>query len=414
MFGKIRVMENRDKKYFMKDGKGYVVRFFECEDSRDLRDLIQIVESSEVQRWMDNVDNLNIWNYQKWMDEKGEGNTFLFAIADLPEEVANRRVHGFIYFYPSKIVQGRLEMSYAKRPGAPAGLITPAIEIGCKLVFEYLQEKKPWMTDGLKVLAEIESGNIPSIKVAEKAGFKMIRGFDLENNGLWERDLVMDKEVVVEEVLEKKMTIDSLPRVRQENPAFCGPATLQILLSHYGIETSQDKLVESATTRELALKNGMSIELLATAVKNSYPGMRLWAKRDASLFDIEQMVRVYNYPVGVDWQGIFGSDSYEDYPDEEGEEMEDEEEMCKGDSGHYCVVTDVDRANDSIRMMDPYGHYHAEDRVYMIQQFLNRWWDDRVDKLPDGSKKYVYEKRLMFVVVPKNVRIPEALGMTEL
>lgn len=414
MFGKIRVMLDYDKRYFLKDGKGYVVRFFECQDSRDLRDLILINESPGAQRWMDNVSNLHIWHYRKWMDEKGEGNTFLFAIADPREDESNdQRVHGFIYIYPSKIISGRLEISYAKRPNAPAGLTVPAIFEVLKYVKEYLSEKKPWMVPNLKILAEIEKGNQASILVAERAGFKMIREYDEENNGLWGRELEIEEIKKVEVVLKERTPLDGMGRVRQEHESFCGPATLQILLSHFGVAASQEKLITAATTKEHAVENGMSIELLAKSVNNLYPELSFWIKRDASLSDIETMVRVYNYPVGVDWQGIFSDDGTVKSYFREADEIE-KESVCKGDDGHYCVITDVDKANDKIRMMDPYSDFFENDRFFKIQDFINRWWDDRMDKNPDGSDKYVFEKRLMFVIVPKNVRLPEGLGMIEL
>jgi peptide chain release factor 1 len=37
-------------------------------------------------------------------------------------------------------------------------------------------------------IAEIEEKNIPSIKVIEKVGFKQIRKFDEDDNGVWELD----------------------------------------------------------------------------------------------------------------------------------------------------------------------------------------------------------------------------------
>ena len=409
-------MVDLDKKYFMKDGKDYVVRFFECQDSRDLRDLILINESPGAQRWMENVSNLNVWNYRSWMDEKGQGNTFLFAIADPREETASdHRVHGFIYVYPSKILQGRLEISYAKRPGAPAGLTAPAIEEVCKLVLTYLKEKKPWIVPGLKILAEIERGNEASIKVAERAGFKKIRDYDETDNALWERyiEMVPTKEEISVPAVETRPSLDKLGRVCQINDSFCGPATLQILLSHYGINASQEKLVLSATTWERAIEKGLSKELLAKAVKNSYPELSFWIKNNADLSDIETMVRVYNYPVGVDWQGIFYEEGDENYPDTSVTET-GEEPVCKGDDGHYSVISDVDRASNKIRLNDPCSDYYENDRFINIQEFLNRWWDDRMDKNPDGSDKYVFEKRLMFVVVPKKVRLPESLGMIEI
>ncbi|HSV95119.1 MAG TPA: GNAT family N-acetyltransferase [Spirochaetia bacterium] len=404
-------MENRGKWCFSKDGNNYEVRFFECDNSHDLRDLVLIIESPDVQRWMDDVDGLTFSNYRRWMDNKGENNNFLFAIADIrSENLGENRVHGFVFVYPSKIQEGSLEISYARRPGAPRGLISPAIEVVCNYVYEYLNEKKPWMVPGLMILADIERANIPSIKVVEKAGFKLIGGMDRAKTSIWARGIDMVR--TMERGLAGKME-----RVCQLNNSYCAPATLAVLLQHYGIEADQEQIVSAASTKEHVVQHGMSIEMLGLAVRNLYPEKRLWAKRDSSLADVEKMVRVYNYPVGMDWQGIFESNDYEKEDLEISSdplEENDPNHICKGDAGHYSVVVDVDRANDNVRITDPYGNFAKEDRFVEVQDFLNRWWDDRMDTLPDGSKKYVYENRLMFVVVPESVRLPEELGMTEL
>ena len=406
-------MVDYDKKYFIKDGRSYVLRYFDNENSKDLQDLILIVESPEVQRWMDNVDELAFGSYKMWMEEKGQSNSFLFAIAD-PVDIHNHesRVHGFVYIYPSRINEGLLEISYAKRPGAPSGLITPAIKAAINMVHQFLIKNRPGMLPGLKVIAEIEKGNEPSIKVAERAGFKMIRDYDEDNNALWAIDIdkVDTKDSGIIET--DQNYYDKLKRVRMINGSYCGPATLEILMSHFGIETNQDDIASSGVSIAHARKNGMSIENLAKAVRKLFPDYVLWVKREASLHDIERMVREFNYPVGIDWQGFFEEDEYEAFPPDEFDEPDDP--MLKGDEGHYSVVIDIDRSNNQIRLMDPYGSYAKRDRLFEVNYFFNRWWDDRMDKNPDGSKKYVYENRLMFVVLPKNIRLPEILGMTEL
>src|SRR5258706_7186138 len=142
--------------------------------------------------------------------------------------------------------------------------------------------------------------------------------------------------------------------------------------------------------------------------------MRLCVKREACLADLVRMGREYNYPVAVNWQGMFEMANEYNLDSEIGKQDQIEEpDGTIGDQGHYSVVIDVDTANNYIRIIDPYGHYAEKDRFFMIQEFLGRWWDDRMDYEPDGSKKYVYENRLMFVVLPKELRFPEELGMVE-
>lgn len=404
-------MVDYDKKYFLKEGRGYVVRYFDCEDTHDLRDLVLTVESPEVQRWMENVDDLNFSSYHSWMDEKGEENRFLFAIADPKGMNEDSRVHGFIYVYPNAEHFGVMEVSYAKRPGAPSGLIPLALNEAMTMVVDYLKANRPVMVNGLRFVAEIEKDNIASIKVVEKIGFKKMGDFNEKNEALWFREAGIKQEIVSGENVQNK-PLHGLGRVKQDNGSYCGPAVLQILLSHYGVRATQEKLVEVGSSREHVIKNGMSLEMLAKAVRETYPEMSFWVKRDATLFDLEKMVREFNYPVAVDWQGYFEENEYVEGLTNEA--IEEDDPRLKGDEGHYSVVIDVDRSNHYVRMMDPYGHYSEKDRFFDIQDFLSRWWDDRIDKKSDGSDDYVFEKRLMFVIVPKGVRVPEVLGMVEI
>ncbi len=167
---------------FEKNGQEYLVRFFNPDSFFDLRDLREIVQSPGVQSWMSSVRNMSHKHYRKWMLENGEGNQFLWAISETKmDESDGRRVHGFIYFYPSEDFKGAIDVSYAKRPGAPAGLIAPALKESCKLV----REKMGLVTT---MVAEIERGNEASIVVIEKAGFIKTRGFDRQGNGIWTLD----------------------------------------------------------------------------------------------------------------------------------------------------------------------------------------------------------------------------------
>jgi len=167
---------------FEKDGALYSVRFFDTDSFFDLRDLREIVQSPGVQSWMTSVRNMTHKHYRKWMEERGRENHFLFAIAGADTERPEiQRVQGFVYFYPSEDFRGAIDVSYAKRPGAPGGLITPALREACKIVRERM---------GLVVtiVAEIERGNEASIAAIEKAGFVKTRNFDKHGNGIWTLD----------------------------------------------------------------------------------------------------------------------------------------------------------------------------------------------------------------------------------
>ncbi|HBC44556.1 MAG: hypothetical protein UX08_C0029G0007 [Candidatus Collierbacteria bacterium GW2011_GWB1_45_35] len=159
---------------FEKNGQTFEVRFFDADSFFDLRDLREIVQSPGVQVWMASVRNMSHKHYRKWMEERGENHHFLFAIADT-------RVHGFVYLYPSEEFGGALDVSYAKRPGAPGGLITPALVEACKLVRDRMGSLP-------KMVAEIERENQTSIVAIEKAGFVKMRDFDRYGNGIWTLD----------------------------------------------------------------------------------------------------------------------------------------------------------------------------------------------------------------------------------
>ena len=168
---------------FEKDETSYEVRFFDSKSKHDLVGLKKIVETPAVKKWMSGVHGMGHRDLKQWMEEQGKDNEFLFAIADIDHEEGN--IHGFIYIYPSELVRGYLEVSYAKGMNAPSGLTTPALREVCKLVKKYIFAKRPNKRSAPKILAEIEEGNTPSIKVIERAGFEITQDFDEENNGIW-------------------------------------------------------------------------------------------------------------------------------------------------------------------------------------------------------------------------------------
>ncbi len=217
------------------------------------------------------------------------------------------------------------------------------------------------------------------------------------------------------------ITFSSISRVRQLTESHCGPATIQMLLSHYGIEFHQDAIVAAAGAQATVEKHGMSLADMAKAIKTLVPEMSFWVKRFGSISELKKIVREYNYPVGVDWQGIFEiADEYDKsgYLGVSEEALADagySYESNDGEHGHYCVVVDVDTNENYVRLADPYGHYAEKDRFIRLQEFSNRWWDQdtRVDHWT-GKKEVIDECRTFFLILPKNVSFPVELGMTEL
>jgi len=168
-----------DKRNFEREGIEYTVRFFDEDSDKDLQDLKNIVNTPGVKKWMTSVHGMKHMHFRQWMAEQGKNNEFLFAVDD------GKTVHGFVYIYPSELIRGRLEVSYAKGAGSPSGLTTPALVNSCRIVRDHIFSKRPNKKNPPMIIAEIEEDNIPSIKVVEKAGFEMIRKFDKDDNGVW-------------------------------------------------------------------------------------------------------------------------------------------------------------------------------------------------------------------------------------
>ncbi len=215
---------------------------------------------------------------------------------------------------------------------------------------------------------------------------------------------------------DNKNPFGKLKRFRQSTGYFCGPASLQILLSNFEVEASQAELAKAGSSLARTEKLGMSINELARAVHEVAPKLSFWVKRDSTLSDLEKIVKEHHYPVGVNWQGIFENFEYgNELNAENGDEAEDEieDDGSIGDQGHYCVVTGVNLAEGYVRMIDPYGSYAGHDRFFSTEVFEERWWDDLMES-EGGVNKYSFESRLMFLLVPKGVEFPRELGMREI
>lgn len=167
-------------KDFQKDGADYRVRFFDPNSLSDLANLKEITTSKGVRKWMTDIYGVKHKHYKMWMREQGKGKEFLFAVSD------TARVWGFVYVYPSELIRGRLEISYAKAETGPAGIMVKGIQGACSLVADYIFDKHPGKKNPPVIIAEIEQSNVPSIKVIEKAGFEQIRKFDEDDNGVWQ------------------------------------------------------------------------------------------------------------------------------------------------------------------------------------------------------------------------------------
>jgi len=125
---------------------------------------------------------------------------------------------------------------------------------------------------------------------------------------------------------------------RQET-GYCGPASLKIVLSYYGIKKSEKEIVKlTECTKEWGVE---AWKLLKIAQGLGFHGF----VRDESTFDdIKEYVINRQIPVIVDW--------------------------FSEDDGHYSVVVDID--DENIYLLDPELGYV---RAMRLKKFWRVWFD---------------------------------------
>lgn len=183
--------------------------------------------------------------------------------------------------------------------------------------------------------------------------------------------------------------------IEQITENHCGPAVVQMLLENIGVNVTQEEITDAAgATLTIALQ-GTRVDQLAKAVHQLAPHARLWHKEKAGFDDLEYVLNEKRFPLGVEWQGLFGD---EDNDDE--------------DKGHYSIVANIDRARDELIIVDPYKDFVDQNRIIKISLFERRWWDyNEVKDLETGEKYSRKDEQLFFVVAPLDVTFPETLQM---
>ena len=186
-----------------------------------------------------------------------------------------------------------------------------------------------------------------------------------------------------------------LRRIEQITENHCGPAVMQMLLENIGITAAQEEITEAAGATLTIATHGTRVDQLAKAVQQLAPIAKLWFKEKASVEDLEYVLDVCKFPVGVEWQGLF-------------DDMDDDDE----DYGHYSIIAHIDKAKDEVIIVDPYKDFVDQSRIVRMSTFLNRWWDFNEVKDPDtGEKTFKKDEQLFFVVAPLSVTFPAELGM---
>jgi ABC-type bacteriocin/lantibiotic exporter with double-glycine peptidase domain len=195
---------------------------------------------------------------------------------------------------------------------------------------------------------------------------------------------------------------------QQITDSHCGPAVIEMLLNHAGVDVTQEQITQAAGVADSIEQYGTRIDQLASAVRALAPHCQLWVKHPAELEDLIRLVKKYDLPVGVEWQGLF------DNPDEilSDEDSEDDED----EYGHYSVVSHVDETQGQLTIVDPYKDYVEQDRVFPLDVFYRRWWDTNLITDPvTGQGRWEEDLRLLFVITPASDTFPlNELGMTAL
>jgi hypothetical protein len=186
-----------------------------------------------------------------------------------------------------------------------------------------------------------------------------------------------------------------LRRIEQITENHCGPAVTQMLLENIGINAAQEEITDAAGATHTIETHGTRVDQLAKAVQKLAPIAKLWFKEKASVQDLEYVLDVCKFPVGVEWQGLF-------------DDVDDEDD----DYGHYSIIAHIDQVKDEVIIVDPYKDFVDQNRIVKISTFLNRWWDFNEVKDPDtGEKTFKKDEQLFFVVAPLSVTFPAELGM---
>jgi hypothetical protein len=166
-----------------------------------------------------------------------------------------------------------------------------------------------------------------------------------------------------------------------------------MLTGYIGKDIPQQRYVDILNIGEKLKTHGMTVAEMGEALKLLDPTLRLWYKQNSRIEDIYRLNTDYNYPVGIEWQGIF----YQ-YSD--------------GDDGHYSVVTGLDLTSLKIYIADPYEVFAGKDRTIKLGRFIPRWWETNEIIDPVSNKKNIVEDiRMMFIVTHAHEDFPLKLNM---
>ncbi|MDZ4769825.1 MAG: hypothetical protein SGJ24_11910 [Chloroflexota bacterium] len=196
-------------------------------------------------------------------------------------------------------------------------------------------------------------------------------------------------------------------RIVQED-WYCGPTTLAMLYSAFGIAQDPEAIAIATGVRDTIFQRGCRTDNLADAVQALTPDFVLLGKYDSSIADLHRITTEWGLPVGVEWRGTF---------------LEPNGHLWH--EGHYSVVAHVNTEANAMRLIDPFNGVNTahQDGVIAIDAFQARWWDENYFPAPDSAHPtdpdtwtdHVWTEGAIFALIPKSDAAPlVALGMAPL
>jgi len=150
-----------------------------------------------------------------------------------------------------------------------------------------------------------------------------------------------------------------------------------MLLESQGHHFSPHEIARAAGVTDTIVKMGSRIDQLAAAVYVLAPDFVILGKFNSDIDVLEVLNNQFGLAVGVEWQGRFLSD-HDPF-----------------DVGHFSLVTEVNRIDGYIQLIDPDGMSFYTDGQIKIDEFQARWWED--NELERGKKSR--SAGLSFVII---------------
>ena len=174
-----------------------------------------------------------------------------------------------------------------------------------------------------------------------------------------------------------------------QKPGHCGPATVEMMYSLYGLCVSQDQLASAIGDVERITQRGCTVPELAQAVELLTPDYAILGKQFGTIADLQVLTESFELPVGVEWRGRF---------------LEPDGHIWE--EGHYSLITGVNLGEGLLQMIDPYFpgiNLLSQNGVISVDLFLQRWWDTNPIPVDENSGEMieVRDDQLLFVLVSK-------------